>query len=330
MSPGEREPQFGYEDHFTPARTRKKRKNRPPAESPSPSVLLDRALEELTRSDWLRDTKQVLRQTLEEAFAFNARATPNVLCLGLGSPSSSRDARAQLAFLLTVCDDLRITRTNVSVFDPVFTDQDNQLFTQLGLTVLPENRMAHHRLESPTIAFMPHCDLHLYDNLFRENWSREQLPRVLLIANRLSEYAANIPSRKLAVEYPCVARLAPCLAAHPLQPCAAFPTAFNNTAVQFVREGALADAELGGDWWTLSPPTAATTATATATATPSDHGTTVTAGKASSSSSTGPGVDKVEVQPEHGQLPREAGSIGASPTSAPRSAKPALETPSSS
>lgn len=128
MYPGERETQFAYEDHFTPVRTRKKRKNRPPAESPSPSVLLDRALEELTRSDWLRDTKRLsscpsphyhsltrlsvypgaLRETLEEAFAFNAGATLNVLCLGLGSPASSRDARAQLAFLLAVCDDLRI------------------------------------------------------------------------------------------------------------------------------------------------------------------------------------------------------------------------------
>ena len=51
--------------------------------------------------------------------------------------------------------------------------------------------MARHRLQSPTIAFMPHCDLHLYDNLFRENWSKEQLPHVLLIANVLSEYAAK-------------------------------------------------------------------------------------------------------------------------------------------
>ena len=35
---------------------------------------------------------------------------PKVLCLGLGSPSASRDARAQLAFLLTLCEDLRIVR----------------------------------------------------------------------------------------------------------------------------------------------------------------------------------------------------------------------------
>lgn len=36
---------------------------------------------------------------------------------------------------------------------------------------------------------MPHCDLHLYENLFRENWSAQRLPNILLIANRLNEYA---------------------------------------------------------------------------------------------------------------------------------------------
>lgn len=41
---------------------------------------------------------------------------------------------------------------------------------------------------------MPHCDLHLYENLLRENWSRAQLPNVLLIANRLSEYAERCVS----------------------------------------------------------------------------------------------------------------------------------------
>lgn len=36
---------------------------------------------------------------------------------------------------------------------------------------------------------MPHCDLHLYENLFRENWSAQRLPNILLIANRLNEHA---------------------------------------------------------------------------------------------------------------------------------------------
>ena len=48
--------QFGYDDHFTPARSRKKRKNTPTTEPPSPAALLDKAAEELAQTDWLRDT----------------------------------------------------------------------------------------------------------------------------------------------------------------------------------------------------------------------------------------------------------------------------------
>ena len=47
---------------------------------------------------------------------------------------------------------------------------------------------AGYPLDEPTIVYMPHCDLHLYENLLRANCSRERLPRLLLIANRLSEY----------------------------------------------------------------------------------------------------------------------------------------------
>ena len=79
--------------------------------------------------------------------------------------------------------------------------------------------MARHRLQSPTIAFMPHCDLHLYDNLFRENWSKEQLPHVLLIANILSEYAA-----KYVQPLPCIlSRSSPRLPISPLRPASWHP-----------------------------------------------------------------------------------------------------------
>ncbi|KAI0637181.1 SRR1-domain-containing protein [Trametes polyzona] len=248
MSHEEASTQFGYEDHFTPARTRKKRKNRPQTAPPSPAALLKRASEELGQGDWLQDVLQALRESLQEAFPVSDSA-PNVLCLGLGSPASSRDARAQLAFLLAACDDLSIDRMNVSVYDPVFAEEDLRLLTELGLSPLPEHRQANYELRSPTIAFMPHCDLHLYESLLRENWSSAGLRNILLIANRLSEYTENIPSRKLASEHPCVARLAPDLTSRPLHPCAPFPTAFNNTSIQFLRADALA--ERVSEWWTL-------------------------------------------------------------------------------
>lgn len=41
----------------------------------------------------------------------------------------------------------------------------------------------------------------------------------------------------------------PYLTSRPLQPCVPFPTAFNNTSIQFVRSDALA--ERPSDWWAL-------------------------------------------------------------------------------
>ncbi len=82
--------------------------------------------------------------------------------------------------------------------------------------------MACHRLESPTIVFMPHCDLHLYDNFFRENWCKEQLSRVVLIANRLSEYAERYVQ-------PFAARPSPRLSRSDPVPAAAFPAHFPHT-----------------------------------------------------------------------------------------------------
>lgn len=35
---------------------------------------------------------------------------PTMLCLGLGSPTGSRDARIQLAFILAICRKLEIVR----------------------------------------------------------------------------------------------------------------------------------------------------------------------------------------------------------------------------
>ncbi|KAI0670584.1 SRR1-domain-containing protein [Trametes maxima] len=284
MASGPSNTQFGYEDHFTPARTKKKRKNRPQPAPPSPAVLLDRVSGELAHSDWLRDSLQSLRESLEEAFA-SSDGAPGVLCLGLGSPAASRDARAQLALLLAVCDDLSIDRTRVSVYDPVFAAEDVQLLAHLRLTALPENRHANYELRSPTIVFMPHCDLHLYENILRANWTIARLPNVLLIANRLSEYAESIPSRKLISEHPCVARLAPYLTSRPLRACASFPTAFNNTSIQFVRAASLKARD--ADWWALpdsgapTPPQAPEAAATVASTTGPDERTPPASGESS-------------------------------------------------
>lgn len=45
-----------------------------------------------------------LTDLLTEALTEASLNYSSVLCLGLGSPTASREARAQLAFLLDICD----------------------------------------------------------------------------------------------------------------------------------------------------------------------------------------------------------------------------------
>ncbi|KZT11469.1 uncharacterized protein LAESUDRAFT_720709 [Laetiporus sulphureus 93-53] len=240
-------PSFGYAGAFVPSRSRKKRKGKGGVRSVQPSVLMDRTMEEIATGDWLQQCKEYVKDCLDTLQI----KSPEVLSLGLGSPVLSRDARAQLAFLLAVCDGLSIDRTSVSIYDPVFTDEDIDLLDTLRVTRLTEDKRAAYRLRAPTLVFMPHCDVQLYENLLRENWSQAGLPNLVLIANRLSEYADNVPTRKLSVEHPCVWRLtvARYLAARALPICPAYPTAFNNTSIQYARVSDIGG--VGDEWWEL-------------------------------------------------------------------------------
>lgn len=44
---------------------------------------------------------------------------------------------------------------NVSVYDPVFSEEDNRLFEQLQIRVLPENQASDHLLAPATRALIP-------------------------------------------------------------------------------------------------------------------------------------------------------------------------------
>lgn len=102
------------------------------------------------------------------------------------------------------------SRKLVTIYDPVFSDDDVKVLEDLQLTCLTENKARHyilphsrvfgayaviatkqdarHKLAKPTLVFMPHCDRHLYENILRENWGPQLHENMILIANRLTEY----------------------------------------------------------------------------------------------------------------------------------------------
>ncbi|TFK72164.1 SRR1-domain-containing protein [Pluteus cervinus] len=189
---------FPYSE-FTPVRSRKKRRQGRPSnkESPGTPALLQSLRTQIHEDNWL--SKSLLAgkpaELIDTALASYSFPVTEILCLGLGSPSLSLNARVQLAFLLALCDHLHIDYAKVAIYDPVFEADDLALLESLQMRPLTENRarcfylLFQYRLTQPTICFMPHCDLELYENIIKTNWNRDNhLSNLFFIANRFADY----------------------------------------------------------------------------------------------------------------------------------------------
>lgn len=118
-------PAFRYTDGFKTSGTRKKRTGKPVLQHTS-SELYDSSLQDLRTGSWLQECHRsfsasapdpsiknscflagLTRDAVKEA----SIDSPSVLCLGLGCPASSRNARSQLAFLIETRDNLFLVCT---------------------------------------------------------------------------------------------------------------------------------------------------------------------------------------------------------------------------
>ncbi|KAG7452665.1 SRR1-domain-containing protein [Guyanagaster necrorhizus] len=213
---------------FVVVPSQRKRKNRPRRHRPSVSDLVERTIQDLQNDQWTVSAIQIVRDSFS---AVHNDECPDVLCLGLGSPCSSPNSRAQLAFLLLICKSLNIDRSRVSLYDPVFTEEDLCYFEEQKLNVFQNNESEGYAIKSPTLLYMPHCDMELHEEILKHN---STLRNVVLICNRLGDYVESNPSRELEARVPYLCRIVPFLISVSFPPSHVWPAAFNNTSVQYL------------------------------------------------------------------------------------------------
>lgn len=120
-------------------------------------------------------------------------------CLALGSPTESAAALYQLVLLDELRKRCNVDCGEVSVYDPVFSEDDRHLLAQLGYSVT-ERTPAPHAPEA-TLYFMPHADLRLTEEVLsscRPRW---------LLGNHIDTHADRIPRQRLYREHRLVALL---------------------------------------------------------------------------------------------------------------------------
>ncbi|KAF8758648.1 SRR1 [Rhizoctonia solani] len=212
----------------------KKRRGKNASGSISLSDLLRSTREGLVSSGWWDNYRaevvpviaQTRRLVLDRQHPDVEQTGPDIrevglrsLCLGLGSPIKSAESRAQLCVLLDLCAELAIKGAHV--------------------------------IDTPTLVYMPHCGIGLYERFLRANWSGEGMNRIILVANDMAAYTErNLTSEK---ETPILNTMLhhltprpPRLRSLPFPTSSKFPGAFNNTALQVL------DDKNGGHTWTLA------------------------------------------------------------------------------
>ncbi|NXY88392.1 SRR1L protein, partial [Alcedo cyanopectus] len=187
------------------------------------------------------------------------RPPARCVCYGLGRFSGCPAAREQLAFLLLLLEELRVSPAGnrgcrgspcprvprpplspqvppgrCSLFDPAFSAREAAVLEQLGLRLLPENEEGKHELEgSATLFYMVHCGNALYNNLLWRNWAPGALSKMVIVGNSFRGVQERLLPRVLERDYSYIAKVLEgteevALPAHPR-----YLDTFNDTSVHW-------------------------------------------------------------------------------------------------
>ncbi|EPS69606.1 hypothetical protein M569_05159, partial [Genlisea aurea] len=126
-----------------------------------------------------------------------------VVVYGLGSIGNSDRSATHLCFALFLKRMLHWIG-GIDVFDPVISSTEAKVLTSLGCYVVPLNEQCRRRVTEPTLFFMPHCDIFMYDNVLQANWRADLLSNVIILGNSFERYRKHRE----------IVRLAPHLATH--------------------------------------------------------------------------------------------------------------------
>ncbi|CAR26577.1 hypothetical protein ZYGR_0H03950 [Zygosaccharomyces rouxii] len=125
-----------------------------------------------------------------------------VRCLALGSFHEEFSAKWQLALLMELLDYLNASNPLVSVYDPVFTEEDLKFVSQLERWSVDENLSAEWNEDSSrTLFFLPHAPLDLTELVL----DKEQ-PKYWL-ANHFIAHTDRYTKVQLFEKYPLISKL---------------------------------------------------------------------------------------------------------------------------
>lgn len=155
------------------------------------------------------------RETVKESLMFQdltsqlqpiAKSVTSIRCLAIGSFTDDFPARYQLALLLEMVEYIKCTneldKVLVSVFDPVFTDDDKNFIQSLGsMWTIDEEMPSKNFNNDSTFYFLPHAPLDLTEHVLIA-----EKPKYYL-ANNIIQHTDRYTASQLHGKYPVISKL---------------------------------------------------------------------------------------------------------------------------
>ncbi|KAI9079078.1 hypothetical protein K1719_038917 [Acacia pycnantha] len=134
-----------------------------------------------------------------------------MIIYGIGSLLSEYDnsPSLQLGLALLMKKDF-VWIGELQVFDPILTSPEIKALESLGCSVLNHDEEGRRQALQPTMFFMPHCDINLFNNLLEANWEPNLLRNVIIFGNSFDwhidilpdysrDFSSNNRERKLCI-----------------------------------------------------------------------------------------------------------------------------------
>lgn len=116
------------------------------------------------------------------------RKLTRIVCYGIGRISESTISRHQLAFLEILAKRLAIRE--IEIWDPLITAEEWDYYKSIHYTKTEYPI----KIKGLTLCYMPHCDLHVYDQLlsFQEH---DSLHNTIIFGNDFAGYSLRDPKK---------------------------------------------------------------------------------------------------------------------------------------
>ncbi|XP_014774416.1 SRR1-like protein isoform X2 [Octopus bimaculoides] len=170
---------------------------------------------------------------MEECITQLAPLKLELVAYGIGHFAECKIAQYQLALMMAICDQFKLSLHQCYTYDPVWSDVEKSVIHSIGVSLLSKNEEGKRSCLSNklTLFLMPHCGTALYNNLLWANWNPSQLRNLIIVGNSFQNLVDRHSHKDLREKAAYIYKIYPATEEISLSNTFVYSDIFNDTSI---------------------------------------------------------------------------------------------------